>query len=573
MDDPANKPQEQPHPPDRRSGEKPPALFKRLLPEEHRTLIQDLQVHQIELEMQNEELSRAQLELEISRQNYFDLYDLAPVGYMTLSERSLILELNLTAATLVGLDRDRLLNQPFTQLVHAEDLPLYYQKRQALFDQGGPQGYELRLLHASGEVIWVNLQATLARDRAGNAVGRISLGDITERKRAETALFQSQKLESLGILAGGMAHDFNNLLTAMLGNIELSTIDPEEGAQAKHLAVLRECVLRAAGLCRQMLAYAGKGQFIREPIRLDYLIQGHLDFMNLSVAKGVDLHLELQPGLPEIEGDAAQIEQALMNLIVNASESFGPEGGTVLIRTQPRTLQASDLAGLVPGSQVEPGPYVVLEVEDTGAGMDSATLRKIFDPFFTTKFIGRGLGLAALLGIMRVNGGAVQVRSLVGHGTCFTLWFPLAPSEHLTEPAPPACAPAPQGELQGAGRVLLVDDDEQVRAVLSLFLRHMGFEVIEAHNGEEGVTAYRQDPDQIKLVFMDITMPRMGGLEATHRILAECSQARIILMSGYAQDSIETCADRISGFLKKPFLRTELETLLAHCLEPREANS
>jgi len=544
-----------------------PPLFKRLLPEEHRSLVQDLQIHQIELEMQNEELSRAHLELEVSRENYFDLYDLAPVGYLTLSERSLIQEVNLTAATLVGLDRDKLLKLPFPQLIHVEDQAIFYQKRKQLLEHGIPQTFELRLLHASGATVWVHVQATLARDRFGAVVWRVTLSDITERKQTEAALFQSQKLESLGVLAGGMAHDFNNLLTSMLGNIELSAIDQQEGAREKHLSVVQECVLRAAGLCRQMLAYAGKGHFVREPIRLDLLVQDHLDFITLSIAKGVAIQLDLQPGLPEIEGDTAQVEQAIMNLVVNASESFGPQGGTIQIRTHGRTLKDTDLPTLVPGNRAEPGPYVVLEVEDSGSGMDSATLGKIFDPFFTTKFIGRGLGLAALLGIMRVNRGAVQVRSRLGQGTCFALWFPQL-STWVPDPHPPEAPPQAAAAYAGAGTILVVDDEEQVRAVLTLFLTSMGFTVLEAGDGVQGVAAYKQASDRIKLVFMDLTMPRLGGMEATYQILAEFPKARIVLMSGYVQGPLAMCVEgnQISGFLKKPFLHSELEATLANCL-------
>ena len=395
------------------------------VPEDHRALVQELRVHQIELEMHNEELGRAQQELEMSREDYFNLYDLAPVGYLTLSERSLILEANLTAATLLGLDRAKLLKLPFSQLVHPEDLPLFYRRRKQLFEQGTPQVFELRLVIRGSELLWVNAQAIVAQDRSGLRVWRITLGNITEHKNTESALFQSQKLESLGVLAGGVAHDFNNLLSAMQGNIELAALDQADGGLERHLEVLQNCVQRAAGLCRQMLAYAGKGQFLREAVGLNELVQGHLGFLSLSLAEGVAVRLELEPELPGIEGDPSQLVQVLMNLVINGSEAIGLEGGTLWIRTRRGTLGAADLPALVPGSPAAPGPFVVLEVEDTGVGMDPVTLRKIFDPFFTTKFIGRGLGLAALLGIMRMNRGAVQVRSQPGRGTCFSLWFPL----------------------------------------------------------------------------------------------------------------------------------------------------
>jgi PAS domain S-box-containing protein len=538
-----------------------------------RALVQELQVHQIELETQNEELRATHLDLERSREDYFDLYDLAPVGYLTLSERSLILELNLTAAALVGAVRDKLLRSPFTQLIHPEDQSLYYKKRKLLFEQGAPQIFELRLLTASGAVVWANVQTTLARDRAGEPVLRATLGNITERKKTEAALFHAQKLESLGVLAGGIAHDFNNLLTTMLGNIELCALDDSEGSQERHLGVARECVLRAAGLCRQLLTYAGGGRFHRTPVRLSDLVQSYLGFMKISLPKGVVIRLDLEPGLPEIEADAGQIEQALMNLVTNAAESCGPQGGTLQIRTRLRTFTPADQSAAVPGMPLEPGPCVVVEVEDTGAGMDPATLKKIFDPFFTTKFVGRGLGLAALQGIMQVNLGAVQVCSRPGQGTCFSLWFPVAPPVQPVEelpaaPMPRPEAPRPEAAIQGEGTVLVVDDEEQVRMVLTLFLRRQGFEVLEARDGEEGLAAYRQCGDRIRLVLMDVTMPRMGGAEAARKILEDFPQARIIFMSGYVQDSLEGLPDTgpMGGFLRKPFLHSEVVALVAHSL-------
>jgi CheY-like chemotaxis protein len=217
---------------------------------------------------------------------------------------------------------------------------------------------------------------------------------------------------------------------------------------------------------------------------------------------------------------------------------------------------------------LEPGPCVVVEVEDTGAGMDPATLKKIFDPFFTTKFVGRGLGLAALQGIMRVNLGAVQVRSRPGHGSCFSLWFPVAQTAQEVEEAPAVPAPLPEAAIRGEGTVLVVDDEEQVRKVLTLFLHRMGFDVLEAADGEEGLAAYRLSGDRIKLVLMDLTMPLMGGAEAARRILADFPNARIIFMSGYVQDSMEGLPDlgQGGGFLRKPFLHSEVVALVARSL-------
>jgi two-component system cell cycle sensor histidine kinase/response regulator CckA len=546
------------------------ASIEEMPPEQARKVVQELQTHQIELEMQNEELCRAHLELEATREKYFDLYDLAPVGYFTLSERSLILEANLTAATLVGMTRHQLIKLPFTRLILPEDQTLYYLKRKALFEEGTPQLFELRLMHVDGKEMWASIQTALSHEPSGVPVCRATVSDITRRKQAETALFQRQKLESLGILAGGIAHDFNNLLTAMLGNLELADLDEIASDREKHLDVLRDSILRAAGLCKQMLAYSGKGHFVRESFQLGELIQAYMGFMKVSIAKTAEIRLELEPGLPAVEGDVSQVEQALMNLVLNAAESLPLDGGTLTIRTRLRTLKMADLSSLVPGTEIEPGHYVVLEVEDTGSGMAPDTLSKIFDPFFTTKFTGRGLGLAALLGIMRGNRGGVQVRSELGKGTCFSLWFPLT-KRAVRLPEVPAQDPS---AFRGEGTILVVEDEESVRTVLASILQHMGFEVLTSTNGEEGLNTYREHAQRIRLVLMDLTMPRMGGVEASRHILDEHPEACIVLMSGYVQNPAQGLPEArgIKGFLKKPYLRAELTAMLMQCLSLTPTN-
>ncbi|GEM_PF-1086757 len=552
-----------------------------------RRLVEELQIHQLELEMQNDELCRAQLDLQASRESYFELYDQAPVGYLTLSERSLIQELNQKAIELVGLSRSQMLNQPFTRLVHAEDQSLFYRKRNQLFVHDEPQTFELRLLHQDGSTVWVSVQAVPAHDASGNPLWRMTLSDLTEYKRTEAALFEAQKLESLGVLAGGMAHDFNNLLTSILGNIELASFDESEEGLARHHDGARESVHRAAALCQQMLAYAGKGPFIQEPVLLDALVEAQLGQLRLAVPKEVELVFECGATLQEIQADAALVEKVILSLVMNAAEAYGGGGGTVWLRTRVQTLLEDHTPSLAPGSMIKAGPCLVLEVEDAGVGMDTETLHKVFDPFFSTKFFGRGLGLASALGIMRMCWGAVEVRSSPGEGTIFVLWFPLADESFLeaapaveTRPAPVIAArpvPAPRespalvrNPEKDGGTILVVDDEEPVREVLGQYLRQMGHEVVEAATGEDAIRVYRQSPGRIQMVLMDMAMPRMGGIEATQRIQEEFQDARIVLMSRYEKDANRRLPEsaKVVGFLRKPFHRDDLARLVTRVLEP-----
>ncbi len=547
-------------------------MYDMLSPEERFRLVQELRIHHAELEMQNEELQRSHQELEAARDNYRSLYDRAPVGYFTISDRSAVLEVNLTGADMVGKERSELLTLPFTSMIHPEDMGLYYARRKMIFGAEGPQSFDIRLLDGQGGFRWVNLQGVLTSDHRGVHAWLATLSDIQVRKEDEAALLQGQKLESMGILAGGVAHDFNNLLTVMLGHLELAqVIDP--GGKEAHLAVVRESILRAAALCKQLLAYAGKAEFQREPIRVNDMLESCAAFLHISVAKTTEIQFDLHPDLPLLEGDAAQLEQVVMNLVVNASEAQRGGGGKVVIRTRAGRLEAADMDAFVPGTKLEPGAYVVLEVADNGNGMEPATLKRIFDPFFTTKFTGRGLGLAALLGIMRALGGGVQVRSTPGEGTTFELWFPAleASEEDQVSAAPELLAP----EFHGTGTILIVDDEAMLRDVLGMMLDTLGFEILQAANGQEGVDAYRRAAGRIKLVLMDLTMPRMGGLEATRRILEEFPDARIALMSGYVQEPVFELPEgaQLWGFLRKPFTRANLLQVLMASLERDERAS
>jgi len=390
--------------------------------------------------------------------------------------------------------------------------------------------------------------------------------DITDQRTMEEALRQAQKLESLGVLAGGIAHDFNNLLTAILGNLGLAGLHAPEGHPA--LPFLRNAeatALRAAELTRQMLAYSGKGVFEVRPVDLNQAAGEMASLLKVSISKKVALRFRFAEGLPAIEADAAQLQQVVMNLVTNASEAIGEDEGEILLATGMAEVDAAQAAALHPGSPIPPGRYVFLEVEDSGTGMAPEVLSRIFDPFFTTKFTGRGLGLSAMLGILRAHHAGIGIRSEPGRGTGFRLFFPAssagaAKAERPTSPAIP---------LRERGTILLADDEPEVRASTAAMLRGAGFEVLEAADGQEAREICQRHGERIRAVLMDLTMPRMDGRSAARVILAADPRVRIILTSGFPVDSdVPAPMDaQLAGFLRKPYQLKDLLAALQRALE------
>ncbi|HUJ73481.1 MAG TPA: PAS domain-containing protein, partial [bacterium] len=347
-------------------------------------------------------------------------------------------------------------------------------------------------------------------DNNGWFDGSVGLGeDITDRRKAEAALLQTQKLESLGVLAGGIAHDFNNLLVTILGNASLALLKLPGGTPAhEELSQIELAGQRAADLCRQLLSYAGKSRMEMEATNLNALVQEMPQLLKVSLPKGVTVNFNLAPTLPAVNGDPTQIRQVLMNLVINAGEAIGERTGVITISTG--VLQADHAYLALAHMEPDPpeGPYVFLEVSDTGIGMSPETQARIFDPFFTTKFTGRGLGLASVLGIIRSHKGGLKVYSELGVGTSFKVLLPAA--EH-PQPAPER--PPAEGPWRGSGTVLVVDDEASIRSVTRRMLAHLGFEVLEAADGQQALAALREHRDAVKLVVLDLTMPNMSGAE------------------------------------------------------------
>jgi len=427
---------------------------------------------------------------------------------------------------------------------------------------------EIRNRAKDGTFYWVDTTIVPYLDDQGVPFQFVAIrADITQRKEGEEAIRQSQKLESLGVLAGGIAHDFNNLLTTILGNCNLASMVLDPGSPAgPYLDQIEKASLRAADLTRQMLAYAGKGKVMISPINLNFLVQEMTELLSVSISKKAAIRLELAAALPEIVGDPAQMQQLVMNLVTNASEALGEEGGAITLRTGEQWLDSVYLTTLIPAIPIPPGRYVVLEVSDTGCGMTREVIDLIFDPFFTTKFTGRGLGLSALMGILKGHGGSIKVYSEPGQGTSMKLFLP------AVEPAGAETHEEhPQEDVPVRGTVLIVDDEAPARAVACTLARTMGLQVLEAADGAQAVALFLERRGDLSLVIMDLTMPRMDGREAFRIMAAEDATIPVLLTSGYNETFAvgDFSGGDLAGFLPKPYNRSQFETAVRHALKAR----
>jgi two-component system, cell cycle sensor histidine kinase and response regulator CckA len=391
------------------------------------------------------------------------------------------------------------------------------------------------------------------------------LRDASERRRAEeerlkflSQIQQTQKLESLGVLAGGIAHDFNNLLMAVLGHADLA-LDalPSTSDARDDLAEIRRAAQRATELCKQMLAYSGKGRFVIQSVELQKVVEEMLQMLRVSISKNAVLKLDFCPNLPRVEADASQLRQVVMNLVVNASEAIGDKSGVITLSTGAMDCDRDYLSEVWLNEQLPAGQYVFVEVADTGSGMDADTRARIFDPFFTTKFTGRGLGLAAVLGIVRGHRGAIKVYSEPGRGSTLKVLFPAAARVEVREEASPH-----RGLYEGKGTVLLVDDDDAVRAVGRKMLERLGFTVVTAADGAEALALFRERKGDIVCALVDLTMPRVDGAETFRELRRMKPGVRVILSSGYNEQDVTQrfVGKGLAGFIQKPY---QLSTLVA----------
>jgi two-component system cell cycle sensor histidine kinase/response regulator CckA len=392
---------------------------------------------------------------------------------------------------------------------------------------------------------------------------------VDKNKKIEAQMLHVQKLESLGVLAGGIAHDFNNILMAILGNAELALMRlAPESPVYNNLQQIEKAAHRAADLAQQMLAYSGKGQFVVERLDINALITEMNHILEVSISKKAVMRLRLAEDLPLFEGDATQIRQIIMNLVINASESIGDENGVIAITTGTMDCDQAYLSKIWLYDKLAAGTYIYLEIADTGCGMDSDTISKIFDPFFTTKFTGRGLGLAAVLGIIRGHRGAINLYSEPGKGTSFEVYLPA--KQKITSISTQEFTPFKL--CMGSGTILLVDDEETILTLGKDMLEDLGYRVLTAENGVVALEVFKDHKEEIVCVILDLSMPRLNG-EQTFRELQRIDQnVQVILSSGY--NELETTRNFVgtglAGFIQKPYNLVELSRKLQGILGERQ---
>lgn len=553
-------------------------VFAGALSAEEARLLHDLHVHQIELEIQNEELRRAETALEASRARYFDLYDLAPVGYVTLGAGDRVLEANLTAARLLDVARGALVGEPFTRFVFAGDQDVYYLHRRRLLTTRLPQVISLRMRGDADRPRWMRLEsATVPASDGMLDVCRMVLSDITDERRLEEARAQferemqhAQKAESLSRMAGAVAHHFNNQLAVIIANLELATEVPEQAGPCLADAVV--AANKAAGVSSLLLTYLGQSSGSHAPLDLSHTLDLGLALVRTAMPGHVTLLADLPIPGSAVNGNADQLRLLLANLATNAWEAVGALPSTIHIRVREVAAASIPAGGRVPPTWTpRDQAYVCIEVRDSGCGIEADELGQIFEPFFTHKFTGRGLGLPVVLGILHAHSGGLVVESRRGQesGSVFRAYLPV--SLETVEPTPvPAARAAAPGAL-GGGTVLIVEDEPSLREALRRRLDQLGFTVLDAGNGVEAMDIFRRRQSEIRLVLCDLTMPHMNGWETLAALRRVAPTLPVVLTSGYDETHVMDHIDgrRADGFLAKPYNVERLRQVLAAALGPR----
>ncbi|HLH20266.1 MAG TPA: response regulator [Bryobacteraceae bacterium] len=504
---------------------------------------------ELEAALARERLARVQVEE--SERKYRTLAEAVPQVVWTALHPSGELDyVNERWCRATGTPASQAMGHGWTELLHEDDRAQVEAKWSAARNGRMQFESECRLRSADGTFRW-NLIRAVPVVKSGKPLTWLgTFTDLEDQKRAEQLIGQKQKLEGIGLLAGGIAHDFNNLLVGIIGALSLALDSlPAENENRPMLEVALNAGERAAHLIRQMLAYAGKGSFLMERIDLSQVVQNTWGLVRPSIPSSIEVQFLTRDGLPPLFADASQIEQIVMNLLLNAAEAIpSNRPGRIIVRTDSERL-AQPMANVA--SDLEPGNYVVLEIRDNGSGMDETVKSRIFDPFFTTKFTGRGLGLAAVQGIVRNLRGAIVVESTPGEGTSFKILFrPAAAAEPV-----PAAIPLPEVPPRTAAKVLVVDDEQTVLKVARTALERAGYQVDVAASGAEAVEILRPRAGSFDLIVLDLSMPGMSGLETLAELRVLDRDVPVLLASGYSEAVMRQRSEglSVSGFVQKPF--------------------
>ncbi|NNG02252.1 MAG: PAS domain S-box protein [Desulfobacteraceae bacterium] len=515
----------------------------------------------------------AELALQQSEERYRLLIENAPICIHEIDMNGYLVSMNKAGLVMMGTEKEEAVcGVHYLNVVADEDVEHVKVLLKSAY-AGTPSFFEYKVKTGSG-VRYFDSCFIPIKNRAGSVEKLMGVTqDFTGRKQLETdrlalerQMLHAQKLESLGILAGGIAHDFNNLLTSILGYADLAgtEVDPDTVAREYINEVVRG-TRRAAELTQQMLAYSGKGRFVTQPLNITALVQEMSRLLKVSISKKCVLKTDFAADLPIIEADATQVHQIIMNLIINASDSIGDQSGIITISTGIMECGKSYLSQTSFDDDLSIGQYIFLEVTDTGCGISADVQHKIFDPFFTTKTSGYGLGLAAVLGIVRGHKGTIHLTSEMGEGTSFRVLFPVSDQPAAVDGTEEAETPA----WQGKGVVLLVDDEASIRKLARIMMKKMGFTVLTASDGREGVDVFRREAGKIDLVVLDMTMPYLNGEEAFREMRRIRPDVRTILSSGYSRNnaSSRSTAKGLAGFIQKPYRFDELQAVVRKVMD------
>lgn len=554
-----------------------------LSPEARQELLHELQVHQIELEMQNEELRRTQIELETSRARYFDLYDLAPVGYMTLSESGLVLEANLTLANLLGATRSGMVKRPFSHFIFPLDQDIYYQYRQHLIDGHPTQALELRLNHADNTTFWAGLTGVIVPDERGEPIFRATISNITERKLAAKALreshdhleaaleelrmtqaqlVQQERLAAVGQLAAGIAHDFNNILAVISIYVEMSMAAPELSPRIHdRLEIINRQTGLAANLVQQILDFSRRAVLRTQSLDLALLLQDLVELWQHTLPESITIKYSGQAIQCTVNADSARLQQMFTNLALNARDAM-PNGGELHLCLECLRLNASDTTPL---PDMIDANWAQITVRDTGTGIADEALAHIFEPFFTTKEPGKGsgLGLAQAHGIVKQHRGQIHVQTEVGRGTTFTIYLPMVSAPVLKVTAVSQSDPA-----KGHGeKILVVEDNDSLREGLATVLSMLNYQPLTAANGREALAILEQSA--VDLLLCDLIMPEMGGEELLQIMQQHGLAVPVVVLSGHPMEIKEKALQNfsvVSWVVKPPGLK-DLAATIAQALQ------
>lgn len=542
--------------------------------EDIQLLIYELEVRQVEMEMQNFELRRTQEQLLESRKTLIDLYENAPIGYLSFDTQGLILGINSTGAHQLGFEKDFLINQPNTKICAPDDLDTFHLHLRKVFETKTIQNCELKLVKRNGTKFFARLESIAVQDNEGYfSRCRTAFSDITKRKQAEieknrleTQLRQMQKMESLGTLAGGIAHDFNNILTAILGYAEIAKRDlPETSHVFENIMEVLKAGNRAKDLVKQILAFSRQTEQERQPVDISTIAKEALRLLRATIPATIEIKQQIDRDCGMTLADPTQIFQIFMNLCTNAYQAMKDSGGEL------RVNLANVEIGPASGRQqdLEPGTYIRLVIQDTGPGMDRKTVERIFEPYFTTKEAdeGTGLGLSVVHGIVKSHGGNITVHSEPGRGSSFAVLLPrFEPSISAAEA--PHAEPLPVGDE----RILLVDDEEQLVPMIQVMLESLGYRVKSFTSSMQALLVFRNQPESFDLVLTDMTMPRMTGAQLAEKIMRINPKTPVILFTGFSEtiDRHKAKELGIREYVMKPVVKADLARIIRKVLDEEE---